>query len=277
MPPPKKNSTAAKGAKPEGEEEEEAEEGAEGGAQGLTVAEVNKIIGTRLKRFEKGLTKGIESAVTSVLAKAGVVKPGDEEDEEDEDEDEEGAEGAAPPAAKTPKAPAEGGAPPARAAKPDRRVSKLQRELDAMKAEREKERRDAQAREERDTLSGVLRDPEMRVRPELVGPLVVYLRSEENGRIVRRNDEGKVVFVSRDADGEEDELPLREGLSAWLKTDAGKPYAAPTGAGGSGTPPKQGGGGGARSPARQQGGPSNTELDATLAGFFTGQKPPGQG
>lgn len=264
---PPKGTTNAEGGG-EAEEEEEEEE-----ALAVTLADVNKAIDARLGRFaKKTLPKLLETGLTSALTKAGLTKPAEGEGGGEEEEEEEGegagAEGAPAAGAKPPKAGA-GAAPatpaaPARSPAEDKRYKKLQKELTEMKAAQAAEAAKRAREEEVALLAAEL--PKLNVRPEMVGPLTTYLRSEDAGRLVRRSTEGKVVFAHRDEDGDEEEVSLRDGLTKWLATDAGKVYVAPKGAGGSGAtnagrPPGKNG----------AGGNTSAELDNALFGMFSGQ------
>jgi len=263
---PPKGTTNGEGAGGEGEEEEEAEEGA-----GLTLADVNKAIDARLSRFaKKSLPKTLEGSLTNALASAGLTKPKAAEGEEEEEEEEEGQEGAPAagggaeaPAGRAAKAPATPAAPaaPAPPRGEDKRFKKLQKELADMKAAQAAEAQKRLREEEVNLLATAI--PGLNVRPEMIGPLTTYLRAEDSGRMVRRNAEGKVVFVGRDEDGDEEEVPLKEGLSAWLGTDAGKVYLAPKGAGGSGATP-------AGTAPRRPAGNTSAALDSELFGIFAG-------
>lgn len=263
---PPKGTTNAEGGNG-GEEEEEEEEEAP-----LTLADVNKAIDGRLGRFaKKTLPKLLEGTLTTALAKAGIgAKPAEGEEEEEEEEQEEAPAEGAPAtgsgAAKPPKGTAAASATPATPARSpaeDKKYKKLQKELAEMKATQEAEKQKRLREEEVSLLSTTL--PGLNVRAEMVGPLTTYLRSEDAGRMVRRNAEGKVVFVQKDEDGDEEEVSLKDGLSKWLGTDAGKVYVAPKGAGGSGAttagrPP--GGNGGAKGTA--------AELDQSLFNMLSG-------
>ena len=269
---PPKGATNGQGA--EGEEEEEEEEE---GEPKLSLADVNKAIDARLSRFvKKTLPKVLEGSLTSALTSAGLVKakPGEGAEGEEEEEEEEGGEqqqgagaggGEAPAggkAARTAAQPAAQPAAPARSPAEDKRYRKLQKELADMKAAQAAEAAKRAREEEVATLSTLL--PGLNVRPEMIGPLTTYLRAEDSGRMVRRNAEQKLIFVGRDEDGDEEEMPLKEGLASWLGTDAGKVYVAPKGAGGSGATA------GGKPPGRTGGGNSAAELDNALFGMFAG-------
>ena len=262
---PPKGTTNAEGGG-EAEEEEEEEEAAT-----VTLADVNKAIDARLSRFtRKTLPKALEASFATALAKAGLTKPAEGEGEEEEEEEPEGTAGAEAPATGSGTKPHKGTAAaqqpaaPARSPSEDKKYKKLQKELAEMKAAQEAEKQKRLREEEVALLAAEL--PKLNVRPEMVGPLTTYLRSEDAGRLVRRSAEGKVVFAHRDEDGDEEEVSLRDGLTKWLATDAGKVYVAPKGAGGSGAtnagrPPGKNG----------AGGNTATELDNALFGMFSGQ------
>lgn len=245
------------------EEEEEEEEGGE--PKPLTMDDVNKAITDRFQRFQKKLPGTIEKSMTAVLAKAGFTpkKPGDEEEEEEEEGDEEQEQGQQGGKGKAQQQPAQ---PPAQQpppkAKPDKKVAKLEKELAEIKQKQADDAARVAREQEQSQLAQVL--PGLNVRPELVAPLTTYLRSEEGGRLVRRNAEGKVVFVAPDEDGDLEELGLKEGLTAWLKTPAGKAYVAPTNAQGSGATPA------GKAPGVRTGDPSKSEMDKELFAAFSG-------
>jgi hypothetical protein len=247
----------------EGEEEEEEEEA------GVTLEAVNKAIDARLSRFtKKVLPKALESSFAAALAKAGLTKPAGQEEEGEEEEEGEGGEGAeaapANGAAKPPKgtAAAPAASAPQRSPGEDKKLKKLQKELAEMKASQDAERQKRLREEEVSLLSTTL--PGLNVRSEMVAPLTTFLRSEDAGRLVRRNGEGKVVFVQKDDDGDEEEVALKDGLTKWLGTEAGKAYLSPKGAGGSGAT------GAGKPPAGRGGGDSAAELNNQLFSMLSG-------
>lgn len=231
-PPP--GTTNAKGAQG-GEEEEEEEETEEF----VTPAQLNAAITKGLRRFAtKQLPELLKGSLASALADAGFKKPEEGEEEEEGEEAEQGAQGAqgAAQGAKQGKAaqtPAQAPAGPQRPTKEARELAKLRKEMEEMQAARKAETEKAQRLQDRNALTEQL--TAAGVRKEMVGPLITWLMSDESGRLVRRTDEGKLVFaMGADAGDEIDELPLKDGLGQWFKSDTGKTYLAPRPAGGSG-------------------------------------------
>ncbi len=252
------------------------DEGDEGDEEGLSegqLALVNQVVGERIKRFEKKLGKTLEGVVSKTLAAAGIGKPADEEDDEgdegDEGDDEEEAskKPAKPAKERAAKEPEDKPAKPANDAE-SRRLKKVQAELAKMREEREAEKRALAAKEERDTLREALKAAG--VREELVGPLTTHLLSDDGGKVVRRDTSGKIVYVRQDDDGDEEEVNVKEGVEDFLKTDAGKAYLAPKGAGGSGSPQNGRGNGG--TPARTgAAGQTREELNQELMSAMFGR------
>lgn len=231
-PPP--GTTNAKGAQGGGEEEEEEEEAEEY----VTPAQLNAAITKGLRRFaSKQLPELLKGSLASALAEAGFKKPGEGEEEEEEEAEEgaQGAQGAAQGAkqGKAAQTPAQAPTGPQKPSKAERDLAKLRKEMEEMQAARKQEAEKAQRLQDRNALTEQLTTAG--VRKEMTGPLITWLLSDESGRLVRRTDEGKLVFaMGADAGDEVDELPLKEGLTAWFKSDTGKTYLAPRQAGGSG-------------------------------------------
>jgi hypothetical protein len=221
--------------KPPGTNEEggEGEGEGEGDEQFVTQEQLNAAVTKAITRFgSKTLPKLLETQLTGVLAKAGF-KPQAEEGEEGE----EGGEGEGEGAEKTPaagqerpkKAPAQ--VAPAGPTPEQKKLARLQREMDDLKKEREETARKAAADEERNTLKEQLTSAG--VRKEMIGPLAAWMLGEDSGKMVRRNSEGRIVFLQGSGD-EADEVPIKDGLAGWLKTDEGKAHLAPRPVGGSG-------------------------------------------
>lgn len=111
-------------------------------------------------------------------------------------------------------------------------VAKAQK--DAADAKRLAEKHAAEAKEERDarsrqeeitTLTGLLTGS---VKPPLFDMVVKDLHST---RIVRDKETGKILWRG---DKDDELLPLKDGVEAWKKTDAGKEVAPPRDVSGSG-------------------------------------------
>lgn len=190
----------------------------------LTRAEVAEMVNGALSGFvKKRLPKLFETSITSAVAKLQPPPKTDEgEEEEDDDEAEAEADASEGKGGKTPPP-----ASPKKKTAADKRVAKLQAQVQAMEAERKAEKEKALRAEERSAVLQALTSGG--VRKEQVGALTTWLLSEDSGRKVRRDAEGNIVFVGDD----EDEVTVTEGLKAWLGTDEGKAYVAPRGAQGS--------------------------------------------
>lgn len=229
-PPPK----TTNGGEGEGEEEEEEEDA---DAAPVSKRELNSAITKAMKGFmSKKLPKLLETTISSVLAKKSEGGEGEGEEEEEEEQEEERAPGDRPTKperpSKKPQAPAANAAP----SPSDKKVAKLERKL----AELEQREKDVLAKaardEERNAVVNAL--TAQGVRKEAIGPLTTWLLSDDSGKLVRRDGEGKLVFMQGADQGEEgDELSIKDGLGGWLKSDAGKGYIAPKSVGGSGFQP----------------------------------------
>lgn len=194
----------------------------------LTAKQVNAAITKAVRSVERRMSKTFTDTLSKTFADAGLGKkpPTDDTDDDDGDDDE-------APAAKAPKTGAAAAdAPPARKgkSKAERELAKLKADMEAMKATAEAEKAKAQRSELKRATTDLLNAAG--VRKEAVPLLVTHLLSEDGGRRIRLNDDGQAVFVMGDGD-DADEMPLKEGVSAWAKTDEGKAYLAPKQAGGS--------------------------------------------
>lgn len=238
--------------KPKDAPEEEQEEGEGEEPSYMTAEQVNAAITKAFGRFaRRQLPKILESSLADTLSKAGIGRAGEGEEEPEGGEGGEGGEGegagavgdgtSAPKRAAAPKQP--GGA-PAAPTPADRKVAKLQREMEALRAEREAERQKALRQEERTSVHEALTGAG--VRKEMLGPLATWLLSEESGRMVRRDTGGKLVWAAGADTGADDvdEVAVKDGLGAWLKTETGKSYLPPRPVGGGGGPPPSGRSGG---------------------------------
>lgn len=210
----------------------------------FTEAQLNKLGGLVNAAVSKQLGRQLDKAVGTALAPQlaelkeliqGKAKTQPIEGEEEEEEEEQ-------PVVK-PKGKV--GKQPARPTGPDPALIAMQRKLDAMEAERTKEKAQAAALT-RDT---ALRDHlgKLGVKSELMRGAVAILREST------RQDEktGEWSYVAQ-RDGYTEELDLGAGAKDWIGTDEGKAHvAAPDKPrpGGVGMPRVIGGNGGARPPA----------------------------
>lgn len=105
-----------------------------------------------------------------------------------------------------------------------------QKELEALKKESAAAKAKALDTEERSLLTDTL--TEGGVKDARVKHAVSYLRGEG---LVRRSDDGELVFIRRAKGGKEDEIDLGDGLAEWLKTEDGMHFLPPSGAAGAGT------------------------------------------
>jgi len=266
--------TTNEGGEGEGGEEEDDDPN----DQPVTMRELNAAISKSLGRFQrKVLPEMLATTLAKTLDDAGIGKKPDDDGEGEGEGGEDAAQGA--------QGGANGGAEGAGGSKgqqgaqtpqktpqnsaESRKLAKLQKELEAMRASQEQEKARAAAEEQRRVLGEMFGTAG--VKKELTAPLIAYMTSEDSGRMVRRNAEGKLVFVQRDGE-DEDELPLKEGLTAWLKTDTGKTYLAPRQVGGSGfQPPRQGAPPGTRPATAAQGiAQAEDELMAAVLGTVQG-------
>jgi len=201
------------GDKPEGEGESTPEK-----PSFMTAAEFNKAVTAREKRLTDRLEKAFEDRLAKALA---AKKPDPEPDPEPDDEPDDGA--AAKPA---------GAAPDATA----KQIANLQRQLTRERNEREKREaadREKDAKIARDEERAKLADAFTMAGgdPDQTKLIVALLHTEE--KRVRRNEEGKIVFVTED----EEEMDLAAGIKAFLASDYGKRFVKARGAQGAGTKP----------------------------------------
>ena len=89
------------------------------------------------------------------------------------------------------------------------------------------------------------------------------LRYLEGEGLVKPNDDGQLVFVKRSGSGAEEEVEFAKGLADWMKTDDGKHFLPPSGAGGSGS----GQGGKAGTSRAGSGADSKSRASAALSAF----------
>lgn len=95
-----------------------------------------------------------------------------------------------------------------------------------------------------------------------------YALLRDDGRIKRNADGDLVVILTRDYAGTkiEEEVPLADGIKAWLATDEGKHYLPPRGGGeGSGTVVRGGGGRNSASMSKEE---RKREAQNMLTGFI---------
>lgn len=269
-----KNTTGRK--PPPGTKTDEGDEGegGEGEENFVTQEQLNAAVTKAISRFgAKTLPKILEKQLTETLSKAGF-KPAAEEEEEGEGDEGEGED---EPPKKAPaagaqaprKRPAEAPANTAPTAE-QKKLARLQKEMDDLKKEREESAKKALADEEKTVLKDQL--TAQGVRKEMLGPLAAWLLGEDSGKIVRRNGEGKIVFIQGEGD-DGDEVPVKDGLAAWLKTDTGKTYLAPRQVGGSGLqmPGQRGAAPAARPGSAQQGRDSaDDDLYSAVMGVVQG-------
>lgn len=267
--------------KPPGTTDEGEEGGEEGGEEEefVTVKQMNAGITRAITRFgAKHLPKILQKQLTETLAAAGFKAKGDEDEEEGEGEGEgeEEAEKKVPAAARpAKKAPAEQAPANAAPTADQKKLARLQKEMNDLKLEREEAAKKLLADEEKNTLKDQL--TAAGVRKEMVGPLTAWMLGEDSGKLVRRNAEGKIVFIQGDGD-DGDEVAIKDGLAGWLKTDTGKTYLAPRQVGGSGLqmPGQRGAAPAARpgSAAAQQGRDNaDDELFGAVMGVVSGGNP----
>lgn len=194
----------------------------------MTAKQVNAAITKAVRSVEKRLGRSIGDTVAKVLADAGLSKkaPADDDGDDGDSDDDDDAPAAKPPKNSDAQQPARK---PGKS-KAERELAKLKADMEAMKAQAEAEKAKAQRAELKRATTDLLNAAG--VRKEVVPLLVTYLLSDDGGRRVRLNDDGQAVFVLGDGD-DADEVPLREGIVAWAKTDEGKAYIAPKPAGGS--------------------------------------------
>jgi hypothetical protein len=127
-----------------------------------------------------------------------------------------------------------------------------QKELDALKKDAAAAKAKALDSEERSLLTETLSAGG--VKDARVKHAVSYLRGEG---LVRRDDDGELVFVQRGKGGKEEEIDLGDGLAEWLKTEDGMHFLPPSGANGAGTEVKKRTG--------RKGGDEKPDLKATAA------------
>jgi hypothetical protein len=226
----------------------------------FTEAQLNKLGGLVNAAVSKQLGRQLDKAVGTALAPQlaelkeliqGKAKPAVTDGEGEDDEAEE------------PVKPAKGkaGKPAPRTTGPDPALVAMQRKLDAMEAERAKEKAQAAAA----TRDGALRDhlTKLGVKPALVRGAVAILR--EN---TRQDDKtGDWSYVAQ-RDGYTEEIDLGAGAKDWIGTDEGKEWvAAPDKPrpGGVGMPRVIGGNGGARPAAS---GDAKTAKAQKVAGAY---------
>jgi hypothetical protein len=90
------------------------------------------------------------------------------------------------------------------------------------------------------------------------------------GRI-KRGEDGAILFVKRTDAGDE-ELPLAKGVAEWAKTDEGKVFLPPTGAGGSGAGQQKAGNSGQANGGKM----TNDQFAGNLLAAIVNGKVPGQ-
>lgn len=192
----------------------------------MTAKQVNAAITKAVRGVERRVGKSFADTLKTTLAEAGIgkAKPADDDDEGDDGDDDD-------PPAKPAAKPAE--QPPARKgkSKAEKELAKLRAEMDALKTQAETEKAKAQRAELKRATTDLL--TAAGVRKEAVPLLTTHLLSEDGGRRIRLNDDGQAVFVMGDGDDAE-ELSLKDGITAWAKTDEGKAYLSPKQAAGTG-------------------------------------------
>ena len=178
----------------------------------------HKAFGEREKRLEQKLTKSVETTLGSKLDEL-MTKIGSGEGKPKPDD--KSGEGQPNPGQNGMKLPPEIQAQLTQAAKDAKEARDL-----AAKYQREAEESKSRSRkvEERTQLSSLLNGA---VKPALLDMVVSNLhgnltRDEESGAVLWKNGEGELV-------------PLKDGVTAWLKSDAGKEVAPPRQANGSGS------------------------------------------
>ena len=183
----------------------------------MTAAEFNKASTAR----EKKLLERIDKILEEKTAKQKAAEEVDDSDAGDESEDK----GDAKDDKTAAKSPSDAMA---------KQLASLQRQLTRERNEREKERAEREAQsakmardEERTKLSEALAAAGVKN----VRGAVALLHTED--KRVRRNDEGKIVFV----DENDDEFDLAAGIKHWIGSEEGKAYMPPRGASGSGAEP----------------------------------------
>ncbi len=184
---------------------------------------VHGSIGEREKRATKATQKLIADTVAEAV-KGLAVKPEVEETDPNADP-------ATPPAAK------KGALPPEFQAELSARDKKLQgfeKQLAESKAKEAAAEKRAQAVEERNTLTSALTG---KVKSALLDDVVDMLHSK---RITRDPSTGKVLWK---ADGDDEVLPIEEGVAGWLATPKGKEYVPAREAAGGGSGRGTGAGG----------------------------------
>lgn len=275
------------GTKPDDAPDDDAGGDGDGGdAQYVTADQLNKAITKQLGQFaRRKLPDLMKSALTTTLVEAGLVKakPDGDADDDDAPGEGEGQQGAQGTQGGQQGAQGTQGQP----SKESKRVARLERELQKMREEQAAAAERDRKAQERGAVTDALKA--QGVRPEMIGPLATWMLSDESGRIVRRNAEGQVVFARmEDGGGDPDELPLRDGLSDWFKSDAGKAYIPPRPAGGSGFQAPRAPTPGTRPGGQSQGGQrqgqgqgqnkaqADTELFGAVAGMFEDAQPQGQ-
>jgi hypothetical protein len=227
------------------------DKGAEGESQGpkyMTAEEFNRAQSSREKRLREQIKKDLaEMLAKSPAPKAAEADDGDEG--EDEGKPAEGAKG------DKPQAPADATA--AELKRLRKRLEASEREREAEKKAREEQAAKAARDEERSKLSEAL--VAAGADAKRVRAAVALLHTED--RKVRRNAEGRIVFLA----DEDDEQDLPAGVKAWLGTDEGKAFLPTRGAEGSGsTAPK--------APVAKGGKDARSVGKAALWAAVTGQK-----
>lgn len=187
----------------------------------MTADEFNKAMSAREKRLLSQFEKSLEAKLANSVAKKAADDDADDDDAPPAKPPASGASGSAVGNAATGNTEAD-----RRLAKLEKQLAKTQAERDAEKKAREEQTLKAARDEERSKLSEVLADAG--VDPKRSRAAIALLHSED--KRVRRNDEGKIVFVQDDGD----EVDLKVGVKKFLETDEGKVFLPPRPVAGSG-------------------------------------------
>lgn len=196
--------------------------GGGGSGAGLTAEQVteivNKAISSHVGRLKKQLQ---EESKERNAAMDAIIKAWDEEQDEEQDDGGEKGDGKG----EKPSA----GPDPATArelAAIRKQLEKTEKERDAEKAARAKEAEDRARSEERTQLAEQL--TAAGVSPKRVKAAVALLHGDE--KRVTRDEKGRILFRGDD----EDEVPLADGVKAWVKSEIGQEFVPPRKVGGSG-------------------------------------------
>jgi hypothetical protein len=221
---------------------------------------VNKAISSHLKRELPKLGETISALVLSKLKPAG-----DEDGDQDGEGGETGGEQQAQGGQRSPDGKFKGKVDP----ELDRRMRALEKETAAAKKraeEAEKKQAEMEARrrtdEENDLSQKALLALGIKDDVQLEAALMFH---RGKGRIARDED-GKPVFVRRDKDGDEERVPLDQGLREWGKSDEAKRFLPATGAGGSGNA----GGGNGRISKRDDGKLTDEQFGLNMMNLMLG-------